>query len=118
MKSEIQVFDEQEVLHHLKHYLPAQAPLKDFVHHNTLHAFQELPFFEALRVSSSIFGNRTLLSLSNYKARYKKGEINDQIINEVITIAKGETKIETWREKRFATEEPVFVEPRIGRLSS
>lgn len=116
MSAKKAIFDEAHTLHQLQHFLPAQAPLKDFVHHNTLHAFQELPFFEALRVSSNIFGNRTLLSLSNYRNRYENGEITNQIINEVITIKKGEAQIDAWRKKMFETKEPVFVAPRIGRL--
>ncbi len=109
-------FNESASLKKLAHFLPAQAPLKDFVHHNTLHAFQKLEFFEALRVSSNIFGNRTLLALSDYRNRYKNGEINDQIINEVISIIKDKSEINKWREKMFSLAEPSFVEPRIGNL--
>ena len=41
-------FVEEECLNKLKHYLPKQFPLKDFVYQNTLQAFQKSDFFEAL----------------------------------------------------------------------
>ncbi len=50
-----------EVLEHLKHYLPEQAPLKDFIHHNTLHSFQEFKFFEGTQRANEMFGTGSIL---------------------------------------------------------
>lgn len=55
MKPNHFLFDEHEVLHEIKHFLPAQAPLKDFVHHNTLHAFQNMKFYDAIQKSVKDF---------------------------------------------------------------
>lgn len=42
-------FQLEKVVEKLSHYLPSQSPLKDFIHHNTLHAFQHDSFHEGLK---------------------------------------------------------------------
>lgn len=108
------VFDEQHLLHQLQHYLPAQAPLKDFVHHNTLHGFQHLPFEEALRTARTIFGYKTSLSLLEYRSFYRQGKISESAIYQVIVKEKGEAYLEFWlqnlKNKNFENE----TKERIG----
>src|SRR6201987_3713036 len=82
-------FDEHAVLHELKHYLPAQAPLKDFIHHNSLHAFQNLKFHDALRNASEIFGYKVSLSLDEYRALYKTKRISHSLLDKIIEKKKG-----------------------------
>lgn len=77
-------FDEQECLKELKHYLPAQAPLKDFIHHNTLHAFQDLKFHNAMQQASEMFGFKVYLQLEEYRALYKQSRISDDAIRTAI----------------------------------
>ena len=70
MNTNILRFVEHDVLHKLSHYLPAQNPLKDFVHHNTLHAFQHLPFYDALHQATNVFGYKTYLSIADFREKY------------------------------------------------
>lgn len=111
-------FQAASVLHKLKHYLPSQAALKDFVHHNTLHAFEELDFFTALQTAHKVFGYQTTLRIDEYQALYAKGEIREEAIDFVVSrspdnlipVATRKEKLLNWR------PEPRYVPPRIGRL--
>lgn len=66
------------ILEKISHYLPTQSPLKDFIHHNTLHAFQDMPFHQALDTAAATFGYRTRLPLSAYRAMYHSGRISKE----------------------------------------
>ncbi|HJP96067.1 MAG TPA: DUF2309 domain-containing protein [Candidatus Saccharimonadales bacterium] len=109
-------FDEQHLLHTLKHYLPTQGPLKDFVHHNTLHAFQDMKFYDAIFKASAIFGYQTTLSLTEYRDLYKIKRINPDILTKIIKDRKGGNDLEEWRAKCLHTKYDEVIEPRIGRL--
>ena len=89
-------FDEHHVLHKIKHYLPAQAPLKDFVHHNTLHAFQDLNFTEGTHQAAAIFGYKVSLSIVEFRKLFQEGRINAQILDKVIKERKGEAQYDEW----------------------
>ena len=87
------LFDEHHLIHELYHYLPAQAPLKDFVHHNTLHAFQSKPFNQAIRGASEILGYNVSLNLKEYRDLFTQGRINEDILKEIIKKIKVEKKV-------------------------
>ena len=67
-------FQLEKVVDKLSHYLPSQSPLKDFIHHNTLHAFQHDSFHEGLKKSSELFGYKTYLQLSEYRQLFQEGK--------------------------------------------
>lgn len=77
----------EEILKEIRHYLPSQGPIKDFIHHNTLHAFQEhdgLSFHEAIRQASSLYGSKEYLPLNEYRALYASEKISDEAIDFVL----------------------------------
>ena len=105
----------KEILHELRHFLPAQAPLKDFVHHNTLHAFQHLPFFQALKQANSQFGYQGFLSLEEYRQLYREGKIKGNIIKKVLEEHFG-MAANDWLVKLLDESVESFSDPKIGQF--
>jgi uncharacterized protein len=109
-------FDEQHLLQNLKHYLPAQAPLKDFVHHNTLHEFQDRKFHEGLAIASNMLGYKVYLSLTEYQHLYDTGKINPEILKRCISKLKGSNKVDYYLERLFEKKRNQQPGKRIGNL--
>jgi uncharacterized protein len=109
-------FDIHEVLHDLKHYLPSQTPLKDFIHHNSLHAFQELDFYSAIFKSSKIFGHQATFNVGEYRNLYKTGRIRIEILDKSIQDRKGIDGLLLWKERVLKQQYDSSFTPRIGQL--
>jgi uncharacterized protein len=118
METERIAFDESHVLHELKHYLPAQAPLKDFVHHNTLHAFQHLRFHDGLEQASALFGYKVYLSLEEYRALYQSQKISRAALEWVIAEQKGADVAEQWESKLLHEPYDTTLSAIVGLLRS
>ena len=117
MKNSHVSFDKDHALHQLKHYLPAQAPLKDFIHHNTLHAFQDKFFHTGLAEAAQIFGYKVYLSLEEYQALFASGKINDEVLEKIIETQELDGPRITKEQLLTARSEDTLT-PRIGRFRS
>lgn len=65
-------------IEHAKHYLPTQGPIAVFIHHNTLHAFEHLPFDEAVIEGLRTYGCQPYWPESRYREEMSRDRIQLQ----------------------------------------
>lgn len=73
-----------DLIEHCGHLLPAQGPITVFVHHNTLHALEDLPFNEAVMKAAHIFGCQPYLSEDRYRQELVRGRIRFDELKEAL----------------------------------
>lgn len=111
-----EVFNLSQVIHELKHYLPTQTPIKDFIHHNTLHAFQDMKFYDAIFRASKIFGYQVTLELEDYRGLFRQGRIREDVLQRILVERKGEELKELWAYRLMHKDYDLHIEARIGRI--
>lgn len=65
----------QALLDDIAHLLPEQAPIHTFVHHNTLHAFEDLSFERAVVAAAAVFGAEPFQTEAAFAEHLRKGRI-------------------------------------------
>jgi len=109
-------FDESHLLHELRHYLPSQTPIKDFIHHNTLHAMQHMKFYDAIFRASKIFGYNVTLELKDYRELFRMGRIRKDVLDMILRERKEPLERTRWMEKLLTDHHDTHNEFRIGRV--
>lgn len=64
--------------------LPAQPPLQAFVHHNTLHAFEDLPFEKAVVEAANYYGTEPFPQESFFGLALRSGRIEPRDIDAIV----------------------------------
>ena len=80
----------RHMVEHAAHLLPAQGPIEVFVHHNTLHAFEDQSFHEAVKSGLARYGAEPYFSEPEYRCLHAAGRITDTDLEAVIQIDLGE----------------------------
>ncbi|HEV3121600.1 MAG TPA: DUF2309 domain-containing protein, partial [Isosphaeraceae bacterium] len=74
----------RHVVEHAAHLLPAQGPITVFIHHNTLHAFEDLPFDEGVERGAHVFGCQPYLTEDRYREALTRGRIRFSDLQQVL----------------------------------
>lgn len=65
----------QKAIENAAHLLPTQGPIGVFIHHNTLHAFEGMPFEKGVERAGRVFGCEPYLTEERYRDALNRGRI-------------------------------------------
>jgi len=71
-------------IEHASHLLPAQGPITVFIHHNTLHAFEDLHFSDAVDKAARVFGCHPYLAEDEYREALRRGRVRFAELRQVL----------------------------------
>jgi uncharacterized protein YbcC (UPF0753/DUF2309 family) len=74
----------EESIAHTAHLLPAQGPINVFVHHNTLHAFEDLHFHDAVAVAAETFGCHPYLLEEEFRRELAGNRMTEADVEEAL----------------------------------
>ncbi len=80
----------RQAIAHATHLLPSQGPITVFVHHNTLHAFEDRPFDAGVKAGGRRFGCHPYLPEEHYREQLAHGRIRVQDLEAVLLESLGE----------------------------
>ena len=73
-----------QTINRLAHLLPAQGPISIFIHHNTLHAFEHLPFEDAVEHAATRLGREPYLLEARYRDKLASGRIHPKDVHALL----------------------------------
>ena len=71
-----------KVIDKVKEKIPTQGPLEYFIHHNTIHHYEHMPFFEAVKKAAIEYSCQAFMPEEYYRNKYKNRVIKRQFLYE------------------------------------
>src|SRR5947208_13967259 len=96
MRSEVDSPDDSltRMIDRLPTLLPAQGPISIFIHHNPLHAFEHVPFEEAVEHAAVRLGREPYLAEPRYRDKLASGRIRPKDVEALLVEQLGATAVE------------------------
>jgi uncharacterized protein len=81
--------------------LPEQAPIRRFVHHNTLHSFEHLNFEEAVVEAARLFDCEPFPTEAFFAEQWKQGRITRKDLEAVVPRSEEKFPVGDWTRREF-----------------